>query len=893
MATQRKKPWLWLIRLIGVIVPQRLRADWRQEWEAELRYRETQLAEWQQLDWRNRVDLIRRSLTAFWDALFLAPRRAEDEVVQDIRFALRHLLKNPAFTCVAVLSLALGIGANTAIFSLVDAVMVKMLPVSHPEQLVALDSFSQRGEQRGFSYPLFKYLRERKSSFSGVLAASDGTSQMAMSMPSSDDTEQVEVQMVSGEYFQVLGVDAFIGRLVTAEDDQSEGAHPVAVLSYNFWQRRFAGDFSVIGQVITVKQQPLTIIGVAPAKFFGEAVGRAPDVWTPLTMQSSFQKGQSYLESANINWLRIMARLKPGVNEDQAKAETNNLVWQVKNESSDLGKSALNIAKVDVSSGAQGLAEFRSRFTKPLRILMAVVALVLLIACANVANLLLARATARQKEVAVRQAIGAGRFRLIRQFLTESLILANLGGLLGLLFAWWGSRALLILVSGESAPIPIDVTPNLRILSFTFAVSVLTALLFGLAPAWIVTRADVASALKVTTPARPRLGLSRLLVVSQVTFSLLLLIGAGLFLQTLHNLRTINLGFEADQIIQTRINPRSSGYKPEQYAELNRRLIERLNSAPGIRSASVAGSGFRSGSSRTCCIAIEGYTPSKDEDREIQILEVAPGYFSTIGLPLLIGRDFTPSDVENKPGVFPKLAIINETMARRYYGQANPVGRRFGWGDQKVAYDTEIVGVAKDANYGNLRDKTKSLIYYPSEAGTLLIVRAGLDSATLASTIRNEIKAVDKTLEPSISSVTKLRDEALVQERMLAKLASFFGLLALLLAGIGLYGVMSYDVVRRTREIGVRMAVGARGLDVLSMILREAFWLVIMGVFVGLIVAIMTMKLIASLLFGLGPSDPLTLVLATMLLLAIAALAGWLPAWRAARIDPVHALRHE
>jgi len=452
---------------------------------------------------------------------------------------------------------------------------------------------------------------------------------------------------------------------------------------------------------------------------------------------------------------------------------------------------------------------------------------------------------------------------------------------------------LLILVSGESAPVPIDVAPNLRILSFTFAVSVLTALLFGLAPAWIITRADVGSALKVTTPARPRLGLSRLLVVSQVTFSLLLLIGAGLFLQTLHNLRTINLGFEADQIIQTRINPRSSGYKPEQYPELNRRLIERLNSAPGIRSASVAGSGFRSGSSRTCCIAIEGYTPSKDEDREIQILEVAPGYFSTIGLPLLMGRDFTPSDVENKPGVFPKLAIINETMARRYYGQANPVGRRFGWGDQKVAYDTEIVGVAKDANYGNLRDKTKSLIYYPSEAGTLLIVRAGLDSATLASTIRNEIKAVDKTLEPSISSVTKLRDEALVQERMLAKLSSFFGLLALLLAGIGLYGVMSYDVVRRTREIGVRMAVGARGLDVLSMILREAFWLVIMGVFVGLIVAIMTMKLIASLLFGLGPSDPLTLVLATMLLLAIAALAGWLPAWRAARIDPVHALRHE
>jgi predicted permease len=892
MASQKTKPWISLIRLIGVIVPQRLRADWRQEWEAELRYRETQLAEWQQLDWRNRLDLIRRSMTAFWDALFLAPRRAEDEIVQDIRFALRHLLKNPAFTCVAVLSLALGIGANTAIFSLVDAVMVKMLPVRHPEQLVALDSFTQRGEQRDFSYPLFTYLRDRKPSFSGVFAASDGTSRMTTKIASSDATEHAEVQMVSGEYFQVLGVDAFVGRLLTPDDDTT-GANPVAVLSYNFWQRRFGGEFSVIGQTITVKEQPLTVIGVAPAKFFGEAVGRAPDIWTSLTMQPLLQKGQSSLESPNISWLRIMGRLKTGVNENQANAEVNNIVWQLKTESGDLGKAALNIAKVDVLSGAQGLAEFRTRFTKPLRILMAVVALVLLIACANVANLLLARATARQKEVAVRHAIGAGRFRLIRQFLTESMILATLGGLLGLLFAWWGSRALLILVSGDSSPIPIDVAPNLRILSFTFVVSVLTALLFGLAPAWIITRPNVGSALKVTTPARPRLALSRLLVVSQVTFSLLLLIGAGLFLKTLHNLRTFNLGFQADQLIQVRISPRSSGYKPEQYPELNKRLIERLNSTPGIRSASVAGSGFRSGSSRTCCIAVEGYTPSKDENREIQILEVAPGYFSTIGLPLLMGRDFIPSEFENKPGVFPKWAIINETMAHRYYGQASPVGRRFGWGNEKVVYDTEIVGVARDANYGNLREKTKSLIYYPSESGTLLVIRAGLDSATLVSTIRNEIKTVDKTLEPFISTVPQLRDEALVQERMLAKLSSFFGLLALLLAGIGLYGVMSYDVVRRTREIGVRMAVGARGLDVLGMILREALWLVVIGVLLGLVVALLTMKLIASLLFGLAPTDPLTLIMATVVMLAIAAFAGWLPAWRAARIDPVFALRHE
>ena len=893
MARQNPKPWISLIRLIGVIVPQRLRADWRQEWEAELHYREEQLAEWNQLDWHNRLDLIRRSLTAFWDAVFLAPRRAEDEIVQDVRFALRHLIKNPVFTCVAVISLALGIGANTAIFSLVDAVMVKMLPVKNPEQLVALDSFNPRGEQRDFSYPMFKDLRERSASFTGIFAASDGTSRMAISLPGSDNTEQAEVQKVSGEYFQVLGVDAFVGRLLTAEDDQGTGAHPVAVLSYNFWQHRFAGDFSVIGQAITVKQQPLIVVGVTPPKFFGEAVGRAPDVWTLLTMQPSLDRGPSYLENANISWLRIMGRLKTGISEEQAKSEVNNLVAQLKNESTDVGKSAGDIAKVDVLSGAQGLAEFRIRFTKPLRILMTVVALVLLIACANVANLLLARATARQKEVAVRHAIGAGRFRLIRQFLTESLILANVGGLLGLLFAWWGSRALLLLVSGESAPVPIDVTPNLRILAFTFAVSLVTALLFGLAPAWIITRPEVSSALKVTSPARPRLGLSRLLVVTQVTFSLLLLIGAGLFVQTLHNLRTISLGFEADHVIQARISPRSSGYKPEQYPELNNRLIERLTSTPGIRSSSVAGSGFRAGSSRTCCISVEGYTPSQNEDREIQIVEVAPRYFSTIGLPLLMGRDFSPSEMQNKAGEFPKLAIINETMARHYYGQASAIGRRFGWGNDKVTYDTEIIGVAKDANYGNLRDKTKSLIYFPSDSGTLVVVRAALDTSALAATIRREIKAVDKTLEPSIQSVAQLRDDALVQERMLAKLSSFFGLLALGLAGIGLYGVMSYDVVRRTREIGVRMAIGARGLDVLSMVLREALWLVVIGVSVGLVVAFMMMRLISSLLFGLGPRDPLTLAVATMLLLAIAAFAGSLPAWRAARIDPVRALRHE
>jgi len=897
-ATQptRFRFWLWLIRLIGVIVPRRLRADWRQEWEAELRSREALLAAWDNLNWKTKLDLLRRSLGAFRDALLLQPRRLEDEMFQDLRFGIRLLLKNPGFSAVAVLSLALGIGANTAIFSLVDAVLLKLLPVKNPEQVVALDSFSQRGERRNFSHPLFERLRARTFVFSGIFAANDGTARMELAGPESDgQTEQAEVQLVSGEYFQALGVDAVAGRTLTPADDQTPGAHPVAVLSYGFWQRRFAGDLAVIGQSITLKGQPFTVIGVTPPAFFGEAVGRAPDIWAPLMMEPPLGRGVTRLSNANVGWLRIMARLKPGVSEQQAQAALTLSLEQLKAESSDVGQSARHIARIEVFPGRQGLAEFRDQFAKPLRILMAVVGLVLLIACANVANLLLARATRRASEVAVRLAIGAGRFRLIRQFLTESLLLAAAGGALGLLFAWWGSRVLLILGSSGAAPLPIDVEPNARILGFTLAVSLLTALLFGLAPALIVTRQEVNSALKATAPTRPRLSLARALVVAQVALSLLLLTGAGLFVQTLRNLRTLDLGFAAEQIIQARINPRASGYKPEQLPELYRRLLERLNSAPGVRSASLADSGFRTGSSRTCCIAVEGYTHRPDEDREIQILSVTPRYFQTMGLPLLAGRDFSASEANNsKPGEFPKVAVVNETMARHYFGPANPLGRRFGWGDKEVKYDTEIVGVVKDANYGNLRAKTRSLIYFPDQGSSLIVVRAAADSTALLPTIRQEIQAADKNLEiSSVRTVPQLLDQALVQERLLAKLASFFSLLALLLACIGLYGVMSYDVARRTHEIGIRMALGARGAHVLRMALRETLWLVVIGLAVGLAAVLTTMKLIASLLFGLTATDPLTLALATLLLLAVAALAGWLPARRAARVDPMVALRHE
>jgi predicted permease len=812
---------------------------------------------------------------------------------QDLRFGMRLMRTHKGFTAVAVLSLALGIGANTAIFSLVDAVLLRLLPVKNPQQLVVIEGFDQRDRGRVFSYAMFEQIRARTQAFSGVFAAMAGTRPMDVADPGSGNgTERAEVQDVSGEYFQVLGVSAIAGRTLTAADNQTPGAHPVAVLSYRFWQRSFAGDTSIIGKEITLKGHPFTIIGVTPPEFFGESVGVAPDIWVPLMMQPTLDRGQSRLSDSNTGWLRIMARLRPGVSEEQAQAAMNTLFGQINSDSDGLGRG---IARMGVSPGGQGLSGFRNRYAEPLRVLMAAVVLVLLIACANVANLLLARATARQREVAVRLAIGAGRFRLIRQFLTESLLLAAAGGVLGLFFAWWGSNFLLVLASNGATPIPIDVTPNIRILGFTIAVSMLTAILFGLAPALIATRQNVNTALKATATARPRLALTRPLVVAQVALSLLLLSGAGLLVQTLHNLRTLDLGFAAEQVVQTRIDSR--GYKPEQLPDLNRRLLERLNSAPDIRSASLASQGFRTGTSESCCISVEGYDHPANDDRQVQTMGVTPGYFQTMGLPLVRGRDFAPQEIEADPGRYSsKVAIINEAMARRYYGETNPLGRRFGWGNpsQVIEHNIEIIGVARDANYGSLRVKPEPLIYSPSQSGTLLVVRGVGSGASLPATIRREIQAVDNSLETfSISTIPQLMDGVLAQERLLAKLTGFFSLLALLLASIGLYATISYDVNRRAHEIGIRMALGAHGGDVMRLVLRETLLLVAIGLVIGLAAAAATTRMMESLLFGLTATDPLTIALATILLLAVTLLAGWLPARRAARVDPMVVLRHE
>ncbi len=843
--------------------------------------------------------------------------RLIEDLAQDLRYGLRTLRKSPGFTAVAALSLALGLGANTAIFSVVDPLMIKSLPVKDPEQLVVFNTVDQRGELRErFSYPMFERLRDRTQVFSGLFAESWFARSIDMNGPEpGSQKEKVKLKLVSGEYFQVLGVNAILGRTLTTADNQSPGAHPVAVMNYRFWQRRFAGDVSVIGKSVMLEGQEFAIAGVTPPEFFGDEVGNGPDLWAPLMMNNIWDPALSGLRNVRDDWLQIVGRLRPDISEGQAQAAVDLFLSQVKSESSELGKQAW-ATRILLSPGRQGFSGRAGWLHEPLRAIMALVGLVLLIACANIANLLLARAAKRAPEVAIRLTLGAGRLRLIRQFLAESALLAGAGVVLGLLFAWWSRHIILALISEYVSSISVSsivVIANARVLGFAIAVSLLTTLLFGLAPAIIATRQDVNTLLKAPVSRRTRssrLSFSRSLVVAQIALSLILLTGTGLLIQTLRNLRSQDFGIATEHIIQARIFARDAGYKKDQLPDLYRRILEKMNSSPDIRSATMADAGFLQGiTDGSCCIVVEGYNYPPDEGRRLRTNSVMPGYFQTIGLPLLLGRDFIPSETSSEPEKYAKVAIINETMARHYFGTANPLGKRFGWDDPQIGkgypqwlprFDRgdprqfEIIGVAKDTFHQGLRGKTLPLIYFPSQGGEVLVARAAGPAAPLMATIRREIQAVDKNLViDGLSTAPQRLDQALFMERLMAKVSGFFATLALLLACVGLYGVMSYDVARRTHEIGIRMALGAQRRDVIGLALRETMLLVGIGAIIGLCAAMGATRLIASMLYGLAPNDPLTIALAGLSLLAVAALAAYLPARRAARVDPMVALRHD
>jgi predicted permease len=905
--TTRFRFWLWLIRLIGVIVPRQLRADWRQEWEAELRHREALLDEWDRLDWRHKFDLLRRSTSAFWDALWLQPKRLEDEMFQDLRYGLRILRTQPGFTLVAVLSLALGIGANTAIFSLLDTVLLKSLPVQEPEKLVLFGNGRADGNTDGFpnrswdlfSYPFYQEVRQRNEVFTDVAAI--------LSMPWSvhgtvdgygGELERMGVQLVSGTYFQVLGVRASLGRTFTEADDQIPGGHPVVVVSHAWWESRLGGDPAAVGKIITIGRTAYTIVGVAPAEFFGTTVGQAPDIWASLAMEANMPpENWNGRNDESFQSLYLIARLKDGVSAGHAGTAVNLLFKQSLQDRAGAQPSAevlrdIERASIELTPAGRGLSRLRREFSLSLRILMAVVGAVLLIACANLANLLLARAAARQKEFAVRLAVGAGHRRLIRQLLTESVLLACLGGIAGVLLAWWGSRLLVLMASAGSEPLPLDVTPDARILGFTLFVSLLSAVIFGTAPALRAARIEPNSALKGgkgAAQATSQSPFGKALVVVQVALSLLLLVGAGLFVRTLINLQKVPTGFNQEKVMLFKIDTAATGYQYAQLTSLLREVEEKVKTVPVVQAASFTYTIFNE-----CCWGTSAYTSDENlpevQGRGVRRNAVGPDYFTTMGIPVVLGRVFRDTDKE--------VAVISETMARRFFRNGSPLGKRFGVEGPDSREQIEVIGVVKDARYESLTEQMQPMVYHPHaqrrRPPVNFVVRFSGAPQAVIPQVRQAIKQANSNLPiDEVVSLSEHIGRSLVQQKLVARLASFFGLLALVLACVGLYGVLSYGVARRTNEIGIRLALGAQRSDVLWLVMREALALVSIGVVIGLAASLAATRTAANLLFELEPNDPLTITLATVVLLAVAALSGYLPARRAAQVDPMVALRHE
>ena len=833
-----------------------------------------------------------------------------EQIGQDLRYGFRSLRKNLLFTVVAVLTLAFGIGANTAIFSLMDQVLLQLLPVKHPEQLVLV---AERGIRFGdswgdndVSYPMYRDFRDHNQVFSGMFCRFP----TSINLGYGDRTERVSAELVSGSYFPVLGVTAIIGRTLTPDDDRVPGGHPVAILSYSFWESRFSSDPSIVGKQIVTNGYTFTVIGVAQAGFDGVELGYKSKVFVPMMMKAQMTPRSGGLEDRSLSWVTAYGRLKPGISIARANASLQPLMHSILEVEvqeprlqhySTYDRAQFLKNTVELLPGSQGWSGLRERMQTPLWVLAALSGAVLLLACANLANLLLARATTREREMAVRLAIGAGRRRIIRLLLVESLLLSVIGTVVGLGLAFLADRVLLATYfSADSAgDFPISSVPDVRVLVFALGTTLLTALVFGLAPAIQSSRADVAPALNDragSAVGAKQVFLRKLLVSGQMALALLLLVGASLFLRTLANLESTGPGFSTERLVTFRVDPSLNGYGDERTKDIFRRLAEDLQTLPAVSSVGLSTMPILQGYGWTNPVIAEGYSADPGQEQRPICDMISPKLFTTLGVPIVAGRDFTVLDTR-------PVTLINETFARKYFAGRNPIGLHIGLVDDRTATqdiaNLEVVGVVKDLKFKNLRDPAPPQAYFPywqDEKFRFMTfyLRTRIDPQQVMQAVREGVRQLDPNIPVvDLRTIDEQIGLSLKTERLMASLSVVFGALATALAVIGLYGVMAYIVARRRREIGIRVALGALQGDVLWMVMRQVVLLSGAGLAIGALLAFALGSLIRTQLYGLQPHDPFTFVSAGLVLAVAAGMAGLIPSWRASRIDPMQSLRNE